>query len=67
MVDRKHRDFTEGGGKEDCSLGDIDLLAKTFEDFQNGELKEKKIFCHSVNRRYSKTGLYLNSRSICRY
>ena len=30
--------------KEDGSLGDIDLLAKTFEDFQNGELEEKKGF-----------------------
>ena len=43
MVDRKHRDFTEGI-QEDGSLGDIDLLAKTFEDFQNGVLKEKKGF-----------------------
>lgn len=43
MVDRKHRDFTEGI-QEDGSFGDIDLLAKTFEDFQNGELEEKKGF-----------------------
>ena len=43
MVDRKHRDFTEGI-QEDGSLGDIDLLAKTFEDFQNGILEEKKGF-----------------------
>ena len=43
MVDRKHRDFTEGIQK-DGSLGDIDLLAKTFEDFQNGVLEEKKGF-----------------------
>lgn len=43
MVDRKHRDFTEGI-LEDGSLGDIDLLAKTFEDFQNGVLEEKKGF-----------------------
>ena len=43
MVDRKHRDFTEGI-QEDGSLGDIDLLAKTFEDFQNGVLEEKKGF-----------------------
>lgn len=43
MVDRKHRDFTEGI-QEDGSLGDIDLLAKTFEDFQNGVLKERKGF-----------------------
>lgn len=43
MVDRKHRDFTEGV-QEDGSLGDIDLLAKTFEDFQNGVLEEKKGF-----------------------
>ena len=43
MVDRKHRDFTEGI-QEDGSLGDIDLLAKTFEDFQNGVLEGKKGF-----------------------
>ena len=43
MVDRKHRDFTEGI-QQDGSLGDIDLLAKTFEDFQNGILEEKKGF-----------------------
>ncbi len=43
MLDRKHRDFTEGV-QEDGSLGDIDLLAKTFEDFQNGILEEKKGF-----------------------
>ena len=29
MVDRKHRDLTEGV-QEDGSLGDIDTLAKTF-------------------------------------
>ena len=44
MVDRKHRDFTEGT-QEDGSLGDIDKLAKTFDDFQNGTLKEVKGFC----------------------
>ena len=44
MVDRKHRDFTEGI-QEDGSLGDIDKLAKTFEDFQNGTLEEVKGFC----------------------
>ena len=44
MVDRKHRDFTEGL-QEDGSLGDIDKLAKTFDDFQNGTLKEVKGFC----------------------
>ena len=44
MVDRKHRDFTEGT-QEDGSLGDIDKLAKTFDDFQNGILKEVKGFC----------------------
>lgn len=43
MVDRKHRDFTEGV-QSDGSLGDIDLLAKLFEDFQNGILEEKKGF-----------------------
>ena len=41
MVDRKHRDFTEGI-QEGGSLGDIDKLAKTFEDFQNGTLEEVK-------------------------
>ncbi|AJQ45171.1 hypothetical protein JM47_00720 [Ureaplasma diversum] len=40
MVNRKHRYFTELI-QEDGSLGDIDLLAKTFEDFQNGILEEK--------------------------
>ena len=44
MVDRKHRDFTEGI-QEDGSLGDIDKLAKIFEDFQNGTLEEVKGFC----------------------
>ena len=44
MVDRKHRDFTEGI-QEDGSLGDIDKLAKAFEDFQNGTLEEVKGFC----------------------
>lgn len=44
MVDRKHRDFTEGI-QEDGSLGDIDRLAKTFEDFQNGTLEEMKGYC----------------------
>ena len=44
MVDRKHRDFTEGI-QENGSLGDIDYLAKTFENFQNGVLVEKKGFC----------------------
>ena len=44
MVDRKHRVFTEGI-QEDGSLGDIDKLAKTFEDFQNGILEEVKGFC----------------------
>lgn len=43
MVDRKHRDFSEGI-QEDDSLGDIDLLAKTFEDFQNGTLEPKQGF-----------------------
>ena len=43
MVDRKHRDFTEGL-QDDGSPGDIDLLAKTFEDFQKGVLEEKKGF-----------------------
>ncbi|MBE6113953.1 MAG: type I restriction-modification system subunit M [Erysipelotrichaceae bacterium] len=47
MVDRKHRDLTEGI-QEDGSLGDIDLLAKTFEDFQNGILEDKKGFCAVV-------------------
>src|SRR5574344_151538 len=36
MVDRKHRDFTEE---------DIELLAKTFEDFQEGKDVNKQGFC----------------------
>ena len=48
MVDRKHRDFTEGI-QEDGSLGDIDKLAKIFEDFQNGTLEEVKGFCAVAN------------------
>ena len=44
MVDRKHRDFTEGV-QPDGSLGDIDTIAKTFETFQNGELEDVKGFC----------------------
>lgn len=43
MVDRKHRDLTEGI-QEDGSLGDIDTLAKTFEDFQNGTLEPTQGF-----------------------
>lgn len=43
MVDRKHRDFTEGI-QEDGSFGDIDTLAKTFEDFQNGILEPTQGF-----------------------
>jgi len=44
MVDRKHRDFTEGV-LEDGSIGDIDKLAKTFSDFQEGTLEDIKGFC----------------------
>ncbi|ADU91758.1 type I restriction-modification system subunit M [Taylorella equigenitalis] len=40
MVDRTHRDFTDE---------DIDLLAKTFEDFQNGKLEEKQGFSAIAN------------------
>lgn len=36
MVDRKHRDFSDE---------DIALIAKTFEDFQNGVLEDKPGFC----------------------
>lgn len=36
MVDRIHRDFSDG---------DIELLADTFESFQNGTLKDQKGFC----------------------
>lgn len=39
MVDRKHRDFTDG---------DIGKIADTFEAFQNGTLEDVKGFC-SVN------------------
>ena len=44
MVDRKHRDFTEGI-QEDGSKGDIDILADTFTAFQNGTLEDVKGFC----------------------
>lgn len=40
MVDRKHRDFTEE---------DIELLAKTFEDFQEGKDVNKQGFCAIAN------------------
>ena len=40
MVDRKHRDF---------SPEDIDLLASTFEAFQEGALKDVKGFCAAVS------------------
>ena len=48
MVDRKHRDFTEGV-QEDGSLGDIDKLAKVFSDFQDGTLEDIKGFCAVVD------------------
>lgn len=44
MVDRKHRDFTEGV-QEDGRLGDIDKLADTFTAFQEGILEGVKGFC----------------------
>ena len=39
MVDRKHRDFDDKPG------GDIEKLAKTFTEFQEGTLEEVKGFC----------------------
>lgn len=39
LVDRKHRDFSQE---------DIELIASTFEAFQNGELENKKGFCAVV-------------------
>ncbi|MFR0821829.1 MAG: N-6 DNA methylase, partial [Lactococcus lactis] len=48
MVNRKHRDFSEGL-QADGSLGDIDLLAKTFENFQNGILEAKQGFSAIVS------------------
>ena len=39
MVDRKHRDFDDE---------DIQRLAKTFEEFQNGTLEDIKGFCATV-------------------
>ena len=44
MVDRKHRDFTEGA-QVDGSLGDIDKLVETFTAFQEGTLEDVKGFC----------------------
>ncbi len=40
MVDRKHRDFTDD---------DIQKLADTFEQFQNGTLEDVKGFCAAVS------------------
>ena len=40
MVDRKHRDFTDE---------DIQKLADTFEQFQNGTLEDVKGFCDGAN------------------
>ena len=40
MVDRKHRDFSEE---------DINRLAQTFTDFQNGTLENQKGFCAIVS------------------
>ncbi len=47
MVDRKHRDFTEGI-QADGSLGDIDKLAEKFTAFQEGALEDVKGFCAVV-------------------
>ena len=44
MVDRKHRDFTEGV-QPDNSIGDIDKIANAFTAFQEGTLEEIKGFC----------------------
>lgn len=44
MVDRKHRDFTEGV-QPDGTLGDIDTIAETFTAFHKGTLEDKKGFC----------------------
>ena len=43
MVDRKHRDFTEGM-QEDGNLGDIDLLAKPLRISKLEYWKRKKDF-----------------------
>lgn len=48
MVDRKHRDFSEGM-QDDGSLGDVDKLSKTFEMFQVGTLEDVKGFCKIVS------------------
>lgn len=47
MVDRKHRDFSEGI-QNDGSLGDVDKLSSTFEMFQEGTLEDVKGFCKVV-------------------
>jgi type I restriction enzyme M protein len=44
MVDRKHRDFTEGI-QPDGTIGDIDKIAHTFTAFQEGKLENIKGFC----------------------
>ncbi len=43
MVDRKHRDLSDGTVNPEDN--DIKILADTFEAFQNGTLEEKKGFC----------------------
>lgn len=48
MVDRKHRDFTEGI-QPDGTPGDIDRIAETFNSFQNGTLEDQKGFCAVVD------------------
>ncbi len=48
MVNRKHRDFTQGL-QADGSLGDIDQLAQTFTAFQEGTLSDVKGYCAVVS------------------
>ncbi len=48
MVNRKHRDFTQGL-QADGSLGDIDQLAQTFTAFQEGTLLDVKGYCAVVS------------------
>lgn len=47
MVDRKHRDLSDGTVNPEDN--DIKVLADTFEAFQNGTLKRKRILCYSNN------------------
>ncbi len=58
MVDRKHRDFTDE---------DIQKLADTFTQFQNGTLEEVKGFCAIADtQEIEKQDFIPDTGKICR-